>query len=117
LGTRGILIVLSRNSKPGSVLAMDQQLERIDFFETYAPVVQWTMICLIFILEILLGLKSMQGDITCAFLHTDLKENELFTLTCQWDSPSMKRMERNSALNSKRHSMGCNKVLECTGGI
>ncbi len=51
-------------------------MERIDFFETYAPVVQWTMIRLMFILEILLGLKSMQGDVTCAFLHADLKENE-----------------------------------------
>ena len=35
------------------------------------------MIWLMFILEILLGLKSMQwGDVTCAFLHMDLKENE-----------------------------------------
>ncbi len=29
-----------------------------------------------FILEILLGLKSMQGNVTCAFLHADLEENE-----------------------------------------
>jgi hypothetical protein len=29
-----------------------------------------------FILEILLGLKSMQGDVTCVFLHADLKENK-----------------------------------------
>jgi hypothetical protein len=28
------------------------------------------------ILEILLGLKSMQGDGTCNFLHADLKENK-----------------------------------------
>ncbi len=55
----------------------DQQLEGIDFFETYAPEVQWTTIRLMFILEILLGLKSMQGDVTCAFLHADLKENEM----------------------------------------
>jgi hypothetical protein len=29
-----------------------------------------------FILEILLGLKSKQGDITCAFLHADLEPGE-----------------------------------------
>jgi hypothetical protein len=29
-----------------------------------------------FILEILLGLKSMQGDVTRAFLHADLEEKE-----------------------------------------
>jgi len=54
----------------------DQQLHGIDFFETYAPVVQWTTIRLMFVLEILLGLKSMQGDVTCAFLHADLEEGE-----------------------------------------
>jgi hypothetical protein len=29
-----------------------------------------------FVLEILLGLKSMQGNVTCAFLHADLEENK-----------------------------------------
>ncbi len=48
------------------------QLEGIDFFETYAPVVQWLTICLMFILEVLLGLKLKQGDVTWAFLHADL---------------------------------------------
>ena len=54
----------------------DQQLHGIDFFETYAPIVQWTTIRLMFVLEVLLGLKSLQGNITCAFLHADLDENE-----------------------------------------
>jgi hypothetical protein len=54
----------------------DHQLEGIDFFKTYAPVVQWTTISLMFVSEILLGLKSMQGNITCAFLHTGLEENK-----------------------------------------
>jgi hypothetical protein len=35
----------------------DQQVEGVDFFETYAPVVQWTTVCLMLILEVLLGLK------------------------------------------------------------
>ena len=52
------------------------QLEGIDFFETYAPVVQLTTIWLMFILEVLLGLKSKQGNVTCAFLHADLEPGE-----------------------------------------
>ena len=35
----------------------DQQLEGVDFFQTYAPVVQWMMVCLMPILEVLLQLK------------------------------------------------------------
>ena len=37
---------------------------------------QWTTIRLMFVLEVLLGLKSLQGNITCAFLHADLEENK-----------------------------------------
>ena len=54
----------------------DQQLEGIDFFETYAPVVQWTTVRMMLILEILLNLKSKQGDVTAAFLHAKLGEDE-----------------------------------------
>ncbi len=54
----------------------DQQLEGIDFFETYTPVVQWTTVCLMLILENLLGLKSKQVDVTAAFLHATLEESE-----------------------------------------
>jgi hypothetical protein len=52
------------------------QLEGVDFFERYAPVVQWMTIWMMFILEVLLGLKSKQGDVTCAFLHADLEPDE-----------------------------------------
>ncbi len=34
---------------------------------------------------------------------------------CQWDLPSMERMRRRCALNSKRHFMGCVRVLELSG--
>ena len=52
----------------------DQKLEGINFFKTYAPVVQWTTMRLILILEVLLKLKSKQGDVTAAFLHGELEE-------------------------------------------
>ena len=54
----------------------DMQIEGVDFFETYAPVVQWTTVRLMLILEVLLDLKSKQGDVTAAFLHSDLEEGE-----------------------------------------
>ena len=49
------------------------QLEVIYYFETYVPVVQWTTISLMLILEILLQLKSEQGDIAAAFIHAKLE--------------------------------------------
>lgn len=52
----------------------DQQVHGVDFFETCALVVQWTTIHLLLILEIVLGLESTQGDITAAFVHTDVEE-------------------------------------------
>ena len=54
----------------------DQQIKGVDYFETYAPVVQWTTVRLMLILEVLLGLKSKQGDVTAAFLHADLGKDE-----------------------------------------
>ena len=54
----------------------DQQVEGVDYFETYAPVIMWVTICLMLILECLLDLKSKQGDVTCAFLHAHLEPKE-----------------------------------------
>ena len=51
-------------------------MEIIDFFETYVPVVQWTTVRLMLILENLLGLKSEQGVFTAAFLHADICKDE-----------------------------------------
>ena len=52
------------------------QMEGIDFFETYAPVVQCTTGRLMLILEVLIGLKSNQGGVTDAFLRADLGKYE-----------------------------------------
>ena len=54
----------------------DMQLKGIDFLKTYAPVVQWTIFVLMLILEVLLGLKSKQGDVTAAFLQANLCEDD-----------------------------------------
>ena len=36
----------------------DHQLEGDNLFETYAPIMQWKIICIILILEVVLGIKS-----------------------------------------------------------
>ena len=55
---------------------VDQQLKGVDFFVTYNPIVQWKNICLMLILEVLLGIKSNKGDVTTSFIHTDAEKGE-----------------------------------------
>ena len=61
------------------VVCGDRQLEGVDFFETYAPVVQWSTIRLIMVLAAKLCLCSSQCNITAAFVHSVLpSENGLY---------------------------------------
>ena len=53
----------------------DKQLEGIDYFETFAPVVSWTTVRLMLILSLILGLATRQVDYTVAFLHTPIDED------------------------------------------
>jgi hypothetical protein len=54
----------------------DCQIEGVDFWETWAPVVQWSTVCTMMVLSTKLGLKSAQADITGAFVHADLGKDE-----------------------------------------
>ena len=69
------------------------QLGGIDFFKTFTPFAQCTTITFIPILEILLQLKSDQGDITAAFLHEKLEKNKKYLSICQKDLISMSNVE------------------------
>ena len=77
----------------------DIQLEGIDFFETYAPVVQWTTVRLMLILEVLLGLKSKQGNVTADFLHADKGEDEKVFVDMPRGFKVKGKNDRNKVLN------------------
>ncbi len=47
----------------------DKQQEGINYFETWAPVVQWSMVQIVMTLALKLNLISVQWDITAAFIH------------------------------------------------
>jgi hypothetical protein len=54
----------------------DRQLEGVDYFETWAPVVQWSTIRIVLIIALKLGYCSAQCDITAAFIHALLPDTE-----------------------------------------
>ena len=49
-----------------------EQIEGVDYFETFAPVVQWMTVQVCLIIIILLQLENMQIDYTAAFLQAPL---------------------------------------------
>jgi hypothetical protein len=53
------------------------QVEGVNFWETYAPVVSWCTVCLTLILSLLSGLKSRQVDYVSAYTQAPL-DCELF---------------------------------------
>lgn len=52
----------------------DLQVEGVDFFDTYAPVVAWSTIRILLILAVSLGLATQQVDYTLAFVHAEIDD-------------------------------------------
>ena len=50
----------------------DQQIEGVDFFETYAPVVSWNTVRLLLVLSVQFELATRQVDYTAAFVHAPI---------------------------------------------
>ena len=68
-------------------------MERIDFFETYTPVVQQKKVQFMLILELLMGLKYKQGYFIAAFtMQTSLRMRRSM-LKYQEDLNSSPRMD------------------------
>ena len=55
----------------------DRQEYGIDFFETFAPVVSWTTIRIMFVVSLMLGLYSCQVDYTAAFVQAPMPADEV----------------------------------------
>ena len=50
----------------------DCQIEMVDFFDTFAPVVCWTTVRLMLVMAIEMNLANRQVDYTAAFVHADI---------------------------------------------
>ena len=91
------------------------QLEGIDFFETYAPVVTWTTTFLMLILEILLQFKSKQGDITAAFIHAKLEENEKVSVNMPKGLEQYDKRGKQRLLSFNNNLYVIHQILICFG--
>jgi hypothetical protein len=61
-----------RKLKARLVVRGDQQVQGIDYFDTYAPVVSWSTVRTLLTMSCVLGLESKQIDYTLAFCQADL---------------------------------------------
>jgi hypothetical protein len=50
----------------------DCQIKGVDFFETYAPVLNWQTVQIMLVMSLLLGLQTKQVDYTAASVHADI---------------------------------------------
>jgi len=55
----------------------DQQVSEVDFFETYAPVIQWGTVRMLLVISITMNMVSKQVDYTYAFVHAPM-ENKVY---------------------------------------
>ena len=54
----------------------DMQVAGVDYFDTYAPVAQWSTIRMMLILSLVMDLKTKQVDYSNAFAQAPLKDDE-----------------------------------------
>lgn len=67
---------LVRKLKARFCVRGDCQIDGVDVFDTFAPVVSWTTVRLLLILSVVLKLSTTQVDYTAAFVQAPLGEHE-----------------------------------------
>ena len=53
----------------------DRQKKDVDYFKTFAPVINWNTVRLMLILSQVIGLATKQVDYTAAFVHAPINED------------------------------------------
>ena len=64
-----------------------EQVEGRDYFETYAPVVQWLTVRLILVMTIIMGLENKQIDYTAAFVQAPIDTDVYIEMPRMFSTP------------------------------
>jgi hypothetical protein len=70
----------------------DMQVEGVDYFETYAPVVQWSTVRTLLVMSIVLGLATKQIDYSNAFCQADIDEEVYVEMPRDFSDPKGRDM-------------------------
>jgi hypothetical protein len=66
----------SASQRHVSVLVVsDHQIEGVDFFDIFVPIINWTTVHMMLILSIILGLSSYQVAYMAAFTHMPINKD------------------------------------------
>ncbi len=68
----------------------DKQVEGIDYFDKYAPVVPWSTVRLLLCMSVSLGWKTRQVDFSNAFVQANLTEDVYINLPPMFEGPNGK---------------------------
>jgi hypothetical protein len=77
---------LIRKLKARFCVRGDQQIEGVDFFDTFAPVVQWSTVRILLILSITLNLATKQVDYVSAFCQAPIEDDVYIDLPRGWQT-------------------------------
>ena len=65
----------------------DKEVEGIDYFDAFAPVINWTMVRLMLILTLILNLSTCQVNYMAAFVHSPINHDP------NWDNMSQQEQD------------------------
>jgi hypothetical protein len=90
----------------------DCQIEGLDYFETYAPVVNWQTVRIMLVMSLLMGLSTKQVDYTAAFTHADIdRDPEWDTMTAEEREQSGVYLEMPRGFQTPGHVLKLKKSL------
>ena len=58
----------------------DKQVDEVDYFDKYSPVVSWSTVCMLLVMSINLGWHTRQVDFSNAFVQAELQEDVYITM-------------------------------------
>ena len=89
----------------------DKQIEGVDVFDTYAPVVSWIIIKLLLVFSSIFHMNKQQVDYTNAFFQTTLDQTLFVELSVGFEAPNKVLLLKQSVYGLRQSPLNFYKHL------